>query len=662
MDIHLDFETYCVLDVRTVGAYRYALDKSCEVLIAAYAVDEDAVLAATPSTAPAGPNLSRLYALAADPSNLFWAHNAQFERAVWEAVLVRRYGAPSIARNRWRCTAALAAQAGLPRSLDKSSRALGLDMRKDPEGARLIRLFCVPRKPTKKNPATRILPGDAPEEFQRFIEYCRQDVRTERGLHHTLPRLPESEQRAYELNCRVNERGLPIDTKLAATALRVTVEMRNMLAEETRRLTDGINPTQRDKLLEWLHERTPHVKDLQAATVRKALEKDLPDNVQRVLEMRLEAGKASTKKLLPMLQCAGPHDNRVRGTLLYYGAHTGREAGRLIQPQNFTRGTLTPEQQDLALDTLALGDTHLFSMLYDSPLSTISQCIRGFIRAAHGRRFVVVDYAAIEARVLAWLAQEEGMLRSYRAGLDVYVLMAALVFGVDSGHVTKEQRRIGKNLVLGCGYGLGASGFVAYCGRQELTISEELGERAVYTYREHHKRITRIWKDVERHAIYAVQSGETVRLRNLTFSYVETPVGRKLYSWLTITLPSGRRLWYPQPALTEEERYGRPAWKLSYMAEGERTHEWIREGTYGGKLVENVVQGISRDLMVHGTACAEAAGYPVVGTVHDELITEPKNGHGSSKELERVVCQLPDWGEGIPINAEAFECQRYRKG
>lgn len=656
--VHLDFETYSECPLKKTGGYRYARHHTTEVLIASYwlpgmdpTLDDPRVWLPRTEPVPA-----ELLAAVRDTRVAFYAHNAQFERAVWRWALRRMHpSVPDIPVERWRCTAAMAAASGLPRTLDGALTALGTGVVKNPEGARLIKVFCVPRKPTKKDPRTRILPEDAPAEFRRFIRYCQDDVRGEMELHAYLPELHPREQAFFHLDMRMNERGLPIDLPLVQTTRRVLTVLEERLAAEVTALTGGIRATQRDKMLGFFADKGFSLENLQAQTVRDVLAQvpDMAPELKRLLALRIEASKASTKKLDSMIICSDPDDWVVQGGFLFHGAHTGRYAGRLVQPQNFIRGNLKDHQQATVFGLLALGDPDVMAMLYEWPIDTISQCMRGFIKAPDGHWFVVVDYTAIEARVLAWVANETRVLQAYRDGVDVYKLMASRLFSVAVAEVSGEQRRLGKNLVLGCGYSLGGPRFVEYCAGMGQEVEPDFALMAVKMYREDHPNIVKLWRDVEQAAVQAIRNpGSTHEAGRCLFYMRDT--------WLCIQLPSRRELRYYRPKATPTERWGKPAHQISFASDYHGKP--VRESTYGGKLVENIVQGIARDVMREGMFNAEEAGYPVVGTVHDELLTLTPHGQGSAKELEGIVCRPAPWMRGIPLGAEGFECVRYRKG
>lgn len=648
---HLDFETFSEIDIRKVGAHRYARHPSTEVLIACYllpGMDEPEVWLPRQEAPPA-----RLVSWVRQGGKV-GAHNAAFERAVWRWCLRRMHpSTPEIKDNQWVCTAAKAAASGLPRSLEKALKAAGLEVEKDLEGSKLIKVFCGPRKPTKADARTRILP-EQDARFQRFIEYCQQDVRGEVALDEALPDLIPRQRRMFLLDMAMNDRGLPIDIPLVRKALKVVKTLEEDIGRRVSALTGGLKATQVAKMIEMFAERGLDIANMQKNTIEEALkDTKLDAGTRALLELRVEAGKASTKKLISMMACADPDDWVVQGGFLYHGAHTGRYAGRLVQPHNFIRGMLKDHQRELVFDLLEYEDADLFMLLYDKPIDVISQCMRGFIRAPKGYELAVVDYTAIEARILAWVAGEETILAAYRKGLDVYKVMAVTLFRLKSiEEVSDEQRRIAKNLVLGCGYQLGGVKFVDYCANAGVIITEEFAKSAVTTYRKGVPAIVASWKTVENLVAGAIRHPGTV-YEGLKCKFYMSE------HWLCVELPSGRSIRYPYARAVPVERWGKPAYEISFRTEIKG--QFVREKTYGGKLIENIVQGIAFDVMQEGMLSAETNGYPVIGTVHDEALTLRKKGTSNIKELEALVCNVPAWSKGMPLAAKGFVCERYKK-
>jgi len=643
MTLHVDFETFSRIDLRACGAYRYAEDPSTEVILLAWAVDNGPVSVTDRLDDPRLEEVRRRVVAGETVA----AHNAQFERAVWVNVLGKRHGWPSPRLTQWDCTAVRAAAAGYPRSLAGAAVATGLPVNKDPKGEKLIKLFSVPDRKTGQ----RVYGAEDPGAWGAFGQYCSQDTVVEQALDHALPRLTPFERRAFLLDADMNDYGFPIDVPLVQKALTLVQEMDVSLRKRAVELTNGINPTQRNAILAWLQEEGADIDTLQAQEVKDLLkDKALPAHVREVLEIRLEAGKAGVKKLATMLDavCA---DGRVRGGFLHYGAGTGRWAGRLVQPHNFPRGDA--RAQDAFLDLVALGDIELLEMIYPRPMAQMSGSMRGFICAPDGDRFDVADYSAIEARGLAWGADEVAMLTRYRRGDDVYVAQAAEVFRIPESRVTDEQRRIGKNLVLGAGYSLSGAKFPEFCASMGVKITKEFGAQAVAAYRQSVPNIVRFWRDAESAAIRAVTTGRDVQLRQFRFSFSG--------GIMHIHLPSGRPISYPDVKMEEDNRFDYPTLKLTYGREF--SGRWVREGTYGGKLVENIIQALSRDLMVEGMWAARKAGYRLAMTVHDELVAQvPETDPRTPKDFADLISRVPAWAEGMPLEAKAFTCKRYRKG
>jgi len=670
MAIHLDFETYSELDLRQVGSFKYAEHPSTEVLCMCWSYDDGPVLEWHP-----GQFINLLLELFNHISNgeEVGAHNAMFEYCIWNTVLQRHLPKhiPKLQIKQLNCTAARAAMCSLPRALERAGAALRLDITKDKRGAKLLQLFSKPRKPTKNDSRTRNFPKDFPKEFQELIQYCKTDVSSERELNEALPPLPQFERMAFRLNFIVNERGIPIDIHTVRKALTVVFELEQRVKKRVTESTKGIAPTQRDKLMGWLAAQGYEMENLQAATVKALLDNTeikISPKVREILLLRIEASRTSTKKLVSMRRVACS-DDRARGTILYYGAHTGREAGKLVQPQNFIRGLPDPRAQtrlmNLIFGMLTWADADVFELIFDNPLFSIAQCMRGFIKVPKGRRLMVVDYAQIEARLLVWLAGQADAVEEYRQydngslKWDRYVLMAAFLWSIKPEDVTDDQRRIAKNLVLGCGFQLGWRKFIVYCAKNDMVIDEQLSKHAVGAFREKHKEVVQYWEDVNRCAISSVRnSGRRIHLRQISF------LTNKEY--LTVRLPSGRDLYYPEPQVGMKEvkstkgKVIKIVPELSFM--DEHFGKWMRSATYGGRLVENIVQGTARDILLTGALNAERAKYPIVLQVHDELLAEVENHEGNLQELEKIVCNMPPWVKECPINAKGFEVQRYRKG
>lgn len=642
---HIDFETFSRADLIRVGSHRYAADPSTEPLCLGVSLDpvEDPARAVDLSGDRRPAALHPLFDHVAAGGTLT-AHNAEFERSIWN-MMAARFGWPRARRSQFHCTAARSVAAGFPRSLEGAAARVGLTATKDPKGKALLKLFAMPQKG-----GGRVYPHQQPTEYNELMKYCQQDVVVETGLDAAVPQLYPFERNAFLMDSLLNDRGFPIDVPLVRRAIQtvseLTIDVNNRVAE----LTGGLRGTQRDKLLAWLNDEGADMDTLQAMEVKDMIaDGDVPANVREVLELRMEASRAGIGKLKTMMECVCP-DGRVRGGHLFYGAHTGRWSGVKVQPHNFARGN--PKAQDMVLDLLQAGGADYLRMFYGNPLVVLSESMRGFIATPEDQRWVFADYAAIEARVLAWLANELAMLARYRQGVDLYIWMASMIYDTPESEITKEQRRVGKNTVLGCGYNMGGPGFVRYLAAAGIEVSLEFATRAVMLYRNMVQAIVQYWRDVERCAIGALRNrGVTYPLRQVKFVADGTA--------LRIFLPSGRPIVY-QDAFLEETitKYG-PKDVVGFytMFKG----RWVPEYTYGGKLVENICQGVSRDIMVEGMINGEKAGYPICMTVHDEIGAPMPHGKGSFEEFERIITQLPEWAHGLPLGAEGFEGRRYRK-
>lgn len=675
-----DFETFSHLDVRKVGAFKYAQHPSTEPLCLTWGFDPKHLRTWIPSKhGLAIPD--DLMELLEDDNVILQAHNAQFEWTIWRYVMTRpEYGAPKLPYEKFTCTAVRAAAAGLPRSLDMVGLALNLDIRKDKEGSRLLRKFAMLQKalkPSKKNPngipARRILPADEPAEFKALVSYNKTDVLVEMEVAEHTPPLSPQEQRHYTLDLKMNTRGIPLDMVAVKAAMPVITELEHRVAKKVMKITGGIRPTQRDRMLEFCQSIQLPLENLQAKTIKDLLLLQggtLTKKQIELLRLRIEGGKASTKKLKKMLEVVCD-DGRVRGMFLFYGAHTGRYSARGIQPQNFTRGEYKPEQLEMLFEAILLGDADALELLYEWPIDAVAQGMRGFIHAADGKVFYVSDFSAIEARLLAWLARETEVLKIYHANGDVYIRMASKLYKIPEKELLHQckvledphfllKRKFAKDIVLGCGYQMGGPGFYRNCIERGVLVTEDECKTAVRVYRDEHPNIVRYWYDVESAAIRAVSQRATkedpVRLRNLSFFVDEV----KGHEWFCIQLPSGRLIRYSSPKVNKVERFGKIRPQLSYRTEFKG--KWIRETTYGGKLVENIVQAIAYDVMIAAMVRADEAGYEVVGTVHDELIAENEPYFSKDpKAFDNVLKERPPWCADAPINAEGFIAARYRK-
>ena len=584
------------------------------------------------------------------------AHNAQFETFLWQNVLVPTFGFPAISPRQWRDSAAKAASHALPRSLDAALEALGLKERKDMAGGKVMMKMAKPRKPRKKEReqgVTGLLWHDTPELRKALYAYCRQDVLAEAALSGALPDLSPSETSIYLLDQRINGRGFQLDRNAVQRALSLIEREQARCNKDLVRLTGGSpdKATKRALMLQWFqHNGLPQMPNTRKETVDGYLASDtIPAKARQGLVLLRTLGRSSTAKYEAMAHWADPDDSRVRGGLVYHGASTGRWTGAGVQPQNFPKGKLQRSMEET-------WDALMSPTPPENLMEVLSYAIRGAITATPGNVLYVADYAAIEARVLLWLADDADALDIFREGRDIYLEMAGEIYGRRCEKSNTDERALGKVAVLGLGYQMGPSKFLdtAYI-MGGIVIDEQLAQRVVDAYRSKFWRVKNLWSATEDAAIEAVCSGKPVVNGNTTW-LVE---GRFLYC----VLPSGRRLAYPDPQVKPNiTPWGEMRTQLTFMGVNPISHKWQRQHTYGGSLVENITQAVARDLMAAALLrCEYSDTYVPVLSVHDEMIAEAVEGTGDVAKFEALMAEVPDWGEGCPVTAEGWAGVRYHK-
>jgi DNA polymerase len=586
------------------------------------------------------------------------AHGDHFEAAIEQHVLAPRYGWPLIPLERHRCTMAAALAHGLPARLSAAADALELSNRKDGAGERLMHQTSKPRRARQdENPAGTYW-FDDPERFDRLYAYCRQDVEVERELYTRLSPLPPDEQAIWILSSKINDRGFCVDRKFAEAARTIAQAAAPEIDQELVTITGGAvtGINQITRLQAWLADQGYPVKKLD----RKAIEKlllvpELPPQVKRVLELRLGGAQAAVKKINALPARAG-NDDRVRGAFRYHGASTGRWAGEGFQPQNLKRPVV--DDLDAAIAAVSTGDYQHVRGLYARPLSVVGDCVRSTICAAGGHTLIGADFSSIESRVLAWVAGEEWKLDSYRrydATRDPrdepYCITACKIFRVPDGSFDKSspERSIGKTCDLGFGY---AGGLGAWRKFQPDQFSDQEVEKFKNEWRAAHPAIKRFWHKIDRAAWTAVR--ERGRITHCG------PVAFKCTgAFLQLRLPSGRKLSYPQPRIIGDEREQ----CVVFADNGAGQFKDCRHGhgAYGGPWTENVVSGIARDLLADAMMRLEAAGYPIVLHVHDEIAAEVPEGFGSTEDFTQLMTRKPSWAPELPIAAGAWSGRRYSK-
>ena len=587
----------------------------------------------------------------------FEAHNAWFEKCIWENILEKRYGILKPPDDQWRCTSALAAQYALPRSLEKVIKALGLPIEKDMAGNRLCKAMCKPRKPLKADlqiygseELCPVLWKEKPEDFTKLIDYCIQDVRAEWELSEFLPPLPDKEREVYILDQRINKRGVYIDIKGIDDLRNAIEQQKQQISDDFQRMV-GFDPSQVIQLKDWLCSMGYHTTSVAADVLSNMSISN--EFVQQVVDMRLEFAKSSVSKLETMVRKRGP-DGRVRENFRYHIASTGRWGGSGVQMQNLPRSD--HEIVDTILRAAPYGADALRLIMGREPLDLAKECIRGVLIAAPGKVFTCADLSAIEGRVREWLSGGKEFLQAYREGKDIYKITAQPVYHKDYEDITKSERQIGKVCELALGYQGWKGAFNSMASSYGVSIPEEDQVPILQAWRNSHPDTVRMWYSLERCWVNAYNSpGEIVRYGKLAFRFWD--------KFMRIRLPSGRVLYYYDPRVEKTiDRWGKPKNLLSYMTvDSMRSYKWVRCFTYGGKLVENVTQAVSRDIFVEGMINVENAGYQVVIHVHDELVSENDIGFGSLEEFCELMCKQPEWALDLPLAAGGWVGKRYRK-
>lgn len=649
--LFLDFETKSAIDIKKCGAFRYIEDESFGVLLLAYAFDDRPVRVVDFASGETWPE-EFLQALR-DPDVTKVAHNAILERTVIGKLL--GYTPPE----EWLDTMHLAAQCGLPLSLDAAGKALGLpeDQAKMREGKALIRYFCQPCKPSKTNGGrTWNLPEHAPEKWYTFNVYCKRDVEVERTIFHTLEHwMPSLEERRFWcLDARINERGVRIDRKMAQFAVAMDQRSKEELTAEAVALTGLENPKSVSQVKTWLADQEgKEFPSLNKKVVADVVASLTSDASREFMALRSELSKSSTAKYEAMLRSACA-DDHVRGTFQFYGANrTGRFAGRLVQYQNLPQNHM--EDLDEARQLVRGGHYTALKALYDGVSQPLSELIRTALIPEPGHQFLVADFSAIEARVIAWMAGERWRLDAFREGADIYCASASQAFHVPvvkhgiNGHL----RQKGKIMELACGYGGGIGAMKAF-GADKLGMTEAEMQETVDLWRESSPRICEFWRSLEKAAIRSVvRRAHTVsEIGGIGFD-MEQGV-------LWMTLPSGRRIAYWGARYEESHRNaGRKV--LSYMGQNQQTKKWERIETWGGKLVENCVQATARDCLREAMFALDAAGFDIRAHVHDEVIvTEPLGGRRVGEMAALMGGPIP-WAPGLPLRADGYACPYYQK-
>ena len=642
--ISWDLETYSSVDLTKCGVYRYCESEDFEILLAAYSIDGGAVQVTDLACGEKLPQ--EILDALEDKTVEKWSFNSQFERIC----LSRLLGYPAgdyLAPASWRCSMVWASTLGLPRSLESVGAVLGLEKQKLTEGKDLIRYFCVPCRPTKANGGrTRNLPEHDPEKWERFKAYNLRDVETEMQIQERLSRFPVPDfiWEEYQLDQEINDRGIGVDMELVRQAIAIDARSRERLTAAMQELTELENPNSVQQMKQWLADHGMETDTLGKKAVAE-LVKTAPEPLREVLSLRQQLAKSSVKKYTAMENavCA---DSRAHGMFQFYGANrTGRFSGRLIQLQNLYKNTMPDLAQARAL--VRSGNYEALSMLYEDIPDTLSQLIRTAFVPQDGRKLIVADFSAIEARVLAWLAGEKWVLEVFEKGGDIYCETAARMFHcrVEKHGENAELRQKGKQATLSCGYG-GSVGALKAMGALEAGMTEEELQPLVDSWRAANPNIVRFWWDVDRAVKECVKMRIPTETHGLRFDYRS--------AMLFITLPSGRKLAYVKPRIGENQFGGE---SVTYMGVS-GTKKWKRLESYGPKFVENIVQGTARDILCY--AMQTLKNCSIVAHVHDEIIIEADRRMSVEAVCEQMG-RTPPWAKGLKLRADGYECEFYQK-
>lgn len=663
--LFIDLETYSSIDLAKSGLYRYAQSPDFEILLLAYSIDGGPVVVIDLTGGETIPD--ELRAMLFDPTVAKHAYNAPFE---WYC-LSRFFGLkwPEEWLPQWHCTMLHGLYCGYPAGLAAVGQALGMseDKQKMSIGRRLIADFCKPCKPTKTNGGrTRNLPHHMPEKWELFKEYNRQDVVTEMEVDRLLSRfpVPAEVQAQWVIDQTINLRGVAVDMPMVLGALELDDRVRSEYLEEARQLTGLENPNSVSKLTKWLTKETgEEITDLRKATVKELLGTLPTEQANRMLELRQELSKTSTKKYNAILTASG-EGNRLRGLLQFYGANrTGRWSGRLVQPQNLPRTYIDLTMLPLARKLVRERQGDALKLVFGSVPDTLSQLIRTAFVPAEGKTFVDADFSAIEARVVAWLAGEEWVLEVFRTHGKIYEATASQLYGVPIEQIKKGNpeyalRQRGKAATLALGYGGGTSALITAGQLAKDTPEEELTDIRD-RWRNANPAICQFWTTVQAAATQALETGQSVAIRGgtLVFAHECDPANNQ--DFLTIQLPNGRKLYYVHPHWATD-RWGRRS--LGYWGLNQTTKKWMQLETYGGKLVENITQAVARDCLAESITRLEAAGYPVVFHVHDEVVIETdREPEAALKDVCRIMGTPPTWAVDLPLRAEGWTGDFFRK-
>lgn len=646
-ELHVDIETHSGFDLRKTGAYRYVESEDFEILIIAYAIDDQPVKSIDMYDID-----EQLYkefrGLIFDPQVTKLAFNANFERTA-----LAKHFKTEMPPSEWQCVMVDSARAGLPLSLDLCAEVLGIDMQKDAKGKNLIKYFSMPCKPTKVNGGrTRNYPEHDPEKWQQFIDYCEQDVRVEMAIAKEVSSIyyPDSEQQLWTIDQLINDRGVHIDEQLMLGAYKLDEVSKADLMKQAKQLTGLNNPNSTQQLLGWFQEQGLDIDNLRKATVDEYLQ-TATGKARKMLELRQQMSKTSVKKYDKMYQMAC-NDNRIRGMFQFHGAGTARWSGRGVQMQNLTKHKMTDDELDIAREAIKQQDFDWLDYMLDYEYQDIlSQLVRTTFTAQDGYKLAVSDFSAIEARVIAWFAGEQWRLDVFDTHGKIYEASAAQMFDVPIESIGKGDplRQKGKVAELALGY-QGGAGALESMGALDMGLEQSELKPLVDAWRAANPNIKKFWHNCQKAAIKAVNTGTMQKANGIKF-YIQ-------HGHLLAELPSGRALVYRDAQLNQNS-WGATVVEFQGL---NAVRKWDTIKTYGGKLVENIVQATARDALGISMARLEEQGYKIVAHVHDELILEvPDDGHDHLKDIEHIMGLPVVWAKGLNLDSDGFVSPFYMK-
>jgi len=665
--IVIDFETRSEIDLRKTNPYVYSCHDSTTALCCAFkilAITNEGHLFEYPTRLWIEDDIFCPDDLeqAIERGFLVWAHNVFFERCILENVMVPKFGWPKIDPRNYRCSAAQCAAYSMPRSLFGVCQALRLTNQKDDTGHRVMMQLCKPRKPTKNNPDRWFTKERYPEKFDQLYSYCVNDVNAEYEVIQTLPYLNATEFKIWQLDQEINQRGIQCDIETVETIISLFGEMQEKANRQIKKLTKGkVKTTNQVAAIT----KFCGLDSLSAQSVETALAGKLPKRIRRILELRQLMSKASVRKYQAMSNLASD-DGRIRSHLIYHGARTGRWTGSGIQPQNMPRGNIkSTSDRDWCIKQIRKRDIEALELVFNSATDVFSSLVRSMLMAGKGKTLIAGDFASIEARILFWLARDKTALDIFRAvdkdpenNPDIYMVQAGSIYGIDPMKAYKgsEERYLGKKSILGLGYGMGWRKFQSTVFDESgIELDNLFAKRVVDKYRKRWKSVPRLWKQFESAAIKAVMDRVSVRVNNYVKYECKGP-------FLYCILPSGRKLAYYKPHIIEDlDPWDNETYKLAYYGTNSQSYKWERIHTYGGKLAENAVQAIARDLMAYAMLRLERSNYRIVLTVHDEIVCEVPRTIGSDEIFRDIMSIVPKWAKGCPIECESWIGKRYRK-